>query len=162
MLRFIAIVISTSLLAACSLPQKPSEFKTWVKTASLFEQKTYVVDSVSMQTADSKLRGFAEKCFRLKTSRKDRYTDGSSVTWNSQLHPTITKGQDGAVDLIIQREEQNSIGFPKGGRYDIWVEIKPSGKGVQVFVAKYKGYGNIAEDFESWLQGKGQYCPSIF
>jgi hypothetical protein len=159
------LLLSVVFSVGCAAPNTLPEFRQWSRTSSYMKPKTYVVSGLSMETAEERLRSFSNKCMRKQVKstigvNSLGYGAAKSTTISTYNPRVIDEGK--RVSLVVQREDTNSYGYPKGGVYEFLAEVTPSAKGgVQVFTSNFslRMPDRILEDVEGWMRGQGQFCP---
>ena len=163
-MKWIPPFFAALVLAGCSTPETLPEFRKWSRSSTYMKPKEYTVRNLSMAAAEERLRAFSHKCMR----KEVRSTVGvNSLGYGAAKHTTVSTYNSRVikeatrVSLVVQREDTDSVGYPKGGVYEFLAEVTPSSKGAKVFTSNFslRMPDRILEDVESWMRGEGQFCP---
>ncbi len=171
-LSFVGLWVVALSGCLATLPQNQKEARVWAHSSSDVVKKEYKVPTLTLDAAEAKLRAFSAKCLAKEVTHTSTGTTNgypSQSSYSSKFIPKVVR-EPKRVSLFLQRyaPKMNMIGTPKDGRYDFVAEITPSNGGVAVFSARMKviwnkevSLGNILEDLEAWMLGKGQFCPEV-
>jgi hypothetical protein len=157
-------IFTTLILCGCSTPHSVDEMRTWARTSSMSNKKEYQIANLDMDTAESRLRAFTQKCLRRTVSQTVK-KGSAGFKFVDEYNPRVFRsGKMVTLVLQVNPTPGTNIGVPDGGVYELIVEATPIKTGVNIFSAKMtSSFGHVGkgglEDIESWLRGTRKFCP---
>jgi len=163
-----AIGAALLLLAGCTMPTTPDQFRELAKSSSFGRIDNYTVN-VPYRTAMARISKQAKKCLAIKVTQEITECSNTCDTYEHVYYykPTMVGGKThGELDLQQSVEGHviaaNTSEMPKDGWYILVADIYPEGKDkTRLDVSRGLTLDKVSNAIRHWADKSNMGCPDL-